>query len=148
MALNVDHAATLTRAALPLLRASDAASVVFISSVSGMRPQPYPQYAAAKAALIHLAASLARELGPDGVRVNALSPGSILFPGGGWERTREQRPDDFAAWIERDLPHGRLGTAQEVADVAAFLLSRRASWVSGADVVVDGAQNAPGINGY
>jgi 3-oxoacyl-[acyl-carrier protein] reductase len=72
--LNVVHAAVLVRAALPHLTASDAASVVVVSSISGSRPQPKPQYAAAKAAEISLAASLARELGPQGIRVNTLSP--------------------------------------------------------------------------
>jgi 3-oxoacyl-[acyl-carrier protein] reductase len=119
-----------------------------ISSVSGSRPQPRPQYSAAKAAEIALAAALARELGPQGIRVNTLSPGSILFEGGSWARRRDDDPAAFAAFVERELPHGRLGTPQEVADVAAFLLSPRASWISGTDVVVDGAQNAPSMNGY
>ena len=146
--LNVVHAAVAVRAALPSLAASDAASVVVISSVSGSRPQPKAQYAAAKAAEIALAASLARELGPQGIRVNTLSPGSVLFEGGSWARRRDADPEAFGAFVEREFPFGRLGTAEEIADVAAFLLSPRASWVSGTDVVVDGAQNAPGMGGY
>lgn len=146
--LNVVHAAVAVRAALPALTASDAASVVVISSVSGSRPQPRPQYAAAKAAEIALAASLARELGPRGIRVNTLSPGSVLFEGGSWARRRDDDPEAYAAFVAREFPLGRLGTVQEIADVAAFLLSPRASWVSGTDVVVDGAQNAPGMGGY
>ena len=146
--LNVVHAAVAVRAALPSLTASDAASVVVISSVSGSRPQPRPQYAAAKAAEISLAAALARELGPQGVRVNTLSPGSVLFEGGSWAKRRDGDPEAFAAFVDREFPLGRLGTPQEIADVTAFLLSPRASWVSGTDVVVDGAQNAPGMGGY
>ena len=146
--LNVVHAAVAVRAALPHLAASDAASVVVISSISGSRPQPRPQYAAAKAAEIALAASLARELGPQGIRVNTLSPGSILFEGGSWARRRDDDPAGFAAFVEAEFPLGRLGAPEEVADVAAFLLSPRASWLSGTDVVVDGAQNAPGMGGY
>ena len=146
--LNVVHSAVLLRAAAPLLRASDAAAALVVSSVSGLRPQPRSQYAAAKAALVHLAASLGRELGPDGVRVNALSPGSILAPGGGWERRSREDPEAFAAFVEAEFPLGRLGTDEEVADVAAFLLSPRASWVSGTNVVVDGAQNAPTLGGF
>ncbi|HVM28615.1 MAG TPA: SDR family oxidoreductase [Mycobacteriales bacterium] len=147
-ALNAGHAAVLVRAAMPHLRASEAASVVVIASVSGSRPQPKAQYAAAKAAQISMAASLARELGPDGIRVNSLSPGSILFAGGSWDRRRQDDPEAFDAFVEAEFPLGRLGTVDEVADVAAFLLSPRAGWVSGTDVVVDGAQNAPGMAGF
>ena len=146
--LNVVHAAVLVRAALPHLSASDAASVVVVSSISGSRPQPKPQYAAAKAAEISLAASLARELGPQGIRVNSLSPGSVLFEGGSWARRRDDDRGAFEAFAAREFPFGRLGSPDEIADVAAFLLSPRASWVSGTDVVVDGAQNAPGMGGY
>jgi 3-oxoacyl-[acyl-carrier protein] reductase len=144
--LNAVHAAVLVRAALPHLRASDAASVLVIASVSGSKPQPRAQYAAAKAAEISMAASLARELAP--VRVNTLSPGSVLFEGGSWDRRRRETPEQFEAFVRSELPSGRLGTVPEVADVAAFLLSPRASWVSGTDVVVDGAQNAPGMGGF
>jgi 3-oxoacyl-[acyl-carrier protein] reductase len=148
LALNVTHPAVLLRAALPHLRARGGGAAVLIASISGLRPQPRAQYAAAKAAEIHLAHTLARELGPDGIRVNALSPGSILFEGGGWASRRETDPEAFDTWVAAEFPLGRLGTPKEVADVAAFLLSDRASWVSGANVVVDGAQNQPGMAGY
>jgi 3-oxoacyl-[acyl-carrier protein] reductase len=146
--LNVVHAAVAARAAAPFMRAAGGGAMVFIASISGMRPQPRAQYAAAKAAEIHLAASLARELGPDGIRVNALSPGSILFPGGGWDYRRKNDTETFEQWVRDEFPFGRLGHAEEVADVACFLLSARASWISGTNVVVDGAQNQPGMSGW
>jgi 3-oxoacyl-[acyl-carrier protein] reductase len=142
-ALNAGHAAELIRLGLPHLRAAGGGSVVIISSVTGMHPAPRTAYAAAKAAEIHLAATAAQELAPLGIRVNAVSPGSIMFPGGGWEWFKRTNPEVFAAWLAKEFPHGRLGRTEEVADVVTFLLSDRASWVTGTNVAVDGAQIYP-----
>ena len=141
-ALNAGHAAELIRAGLPHMRASGGA-VVIISSITGMRPAPRTAYAAAKAAEIHLAATAAQELAPYGIRVNAVSPGSIMFPGGGWDTFKQQNPGDFDTFLRTQFPFGRLGHAAEVADVVTFLLSERASWISGANIAVDGAQIYP-----
>ena len=142
-ALNAGHAAELIRAGLTHLRAAGGGSVVIISSITGMRPAPRTAYAAAKAAEIHLAATAAQELASAGVRVNAVSPGSIMFPGGGWDTFRREHPEDFAVFLASQFPFGRLGRPEEVADVVTFLLSARASWITGANVAVDGGQIYP-----
>jgi 3-oxoacyl-[acyl-carrier protein] reductase len=142
-ALNAGHAAELIRAGLTHLRAAGGGSVVIISSITGMRPAPRTAYAAAKAAEIHLAATAAQELAPAGIRVNAVSPGSIMFPGGGWDSFQREHPEDFAAFLASQFPFGRLGRPEEVADVVSFLLSARASWITGANIAVDGGQIYP-----
>ncbi len=144
--LNVLHAVDLLRAAVPLLEASDAASAIFVASISGRAPTGRgASYAAAKAGLIHAARSLAWELGPQGIRVNALSPGSTLFEGGGWERTQRAMPDQFAEFERLDFPRGRLSSVAEIADAVLFLASPRASGINAADLQVDGGQRRPSI---
>ncbi len=142
-ALNAGHAAELIQAGLGHLRAARGGAVVIISSITGLRPAPRTAYAAAKAAEIQLAATAAQELAPDNIRVNAVSPGSIMFPGGGWDQFRQDNPEDFATFLATQFPFHRLGHLAEVADVVTFLLSARASWVTGSNVVVDGGQRYP-----
>jgi len=141
--LNVGHAVRAIRAVVPHMRAPTECSIVIISSISGWKPGPRAQYGAAKAAEIFMAGALARDLAPQRIRINTVSPGSIFFPGGGWDRFRQQQRPRFEAFVQREFPWQRLGTAEEVADVVTFLLSARARWVNGANIAVDGAQNNP-----
>lgn len=144
--LNLFHAVRATRAALPYFRKRGGGSVVTVASISGWRPAPDKSiYGAAKAAEIFLSSSLALELAPQNVRVNTVSPGSIDFPGGVWERFRNQNPEQFAAFAGREFPAGRLGKAGEVADVIVFLSSPKANWINGAHIPVDGAQGRPSV---
>ena len=141
--INLLHSVRTIRAALPFLKKAGGGSVVMISSVSGWKPGPGSQYGAAKAAEIFLASSLAWELAPDAIRVNTVCPGSIMFPGGGWDNFRREHAERFAQFLTRELPAKRLGTAQEVADVVTYLVSERASWINGSMIPVDGAQGRP-----
>lgn len=142
-ALNVLHAANAIRAAVPHFDRQGGGSALIIASITGWKPGPKSSYAAAKAAEIHLAAALGQELGPRNIRVNVLSPGSVLFPGGGWQEFRDTHPKRFASFAAGDFPRGRLVELGEVADAACFVLSDRASGISGANICVDAAQDHP-----
>jgi 3-oxoacyl-[acyl-carrier protein] reductase len=139
--LDVDVMATVraSAAALPHLRAAKGC-IVNTTSISGLGPSMRtPAYAAVKALVINYTASQAAALAKDGVRVNAIAPGSIEFPGGTWEKRRAEDPALYER-ILRSIPFGRLGTPEEVADVALFLASPLARWVTGQTIVVDGGQ--------
>lgn len=138
---NVGAAYRVSHAALPALRARGGGVIAMIASIWGREGGGSPSYNVAKAAEISLAKAMARDLAPDGIRVLSVAPGSTLFPGGSWERRLRDDPEGMAAFIERELPFGRLGTVEEIADVVTFLVSPRASWVVGTCVVVDGGQS-------
>lgn len=141
--VNVVHAATTIRAALPWLARSGDGAALVVGSLSGWKPRARSSYAVAKAAEIHLAPALAVELAKERVRVNTLSPGSVEFEGGRWARTRAADPEAHQKFVADNLPGGRFVTLEEVADAACFLLSPRASGINGAHVPVDGAQDRP-----
>lgn len=138
---NVGAAVRVSRAALPALRARGGGVVAVIASIWGREGGGGPSYNVAKAAEISLAKAMASDLAAEGIRVFSVAPGSTLFPGGSWERRMREDPEAMAEFVARELPWGRLGTVDEVADVVSFLVSPRASWVVGACVVVDGGQS-------
>ena len=130
----------MSRLVVPHMRARGSGSIVMIASIWGRESGGRMVYNAVKAAEISLAKAMAQQLAKDGIRVNSVAPGSILFPGGSWEKRVKADPDGMAAFVRAELPFGRFGRAEEVGDVVAFLASPRASWITGACLPVDGGQ--------
>lgn len=127
-------------AAVPALEASRG-TVIHISSIYGREAGGLITYNVAKAALLSLTKGMARDLAPKGIRVVSVAPGSVLHPGGSWERRQKADPAGIEEFVRREIPMGRFGTPEEIADVVTFLASPRASWVTGTCVVVDGGQS-------
>ena len=129
----------MVEAAMPWLERSAAASIVIVASVSGREIDfAAGPYGAFKAALIHYAQGLAYKLAPKGIRANTISPGNTYFPGGVWERIEQGNPALFAEAMALN-PTGRMGTPEEMARAAAFLASPAASFITGTNLVIDGA---------
>jgi len=133
------------RAAVPFMRRQHRGRIIFIASVWGRESGGRTGYNMAKAAEISLAKSLSRELAKDNILVNSVAPGSLMFPGGSWERRKRADPEGMAAYVKSEMPLGRFGTPKEVAAVVTFLASDRASLVTGASWSVDGGMSRSNI---
>lgn len=117
------------------------ANIIFISSIAGVDALGTSvTYAALKAAVNHTTRALSKTVGKEGIRVNAIAPGNILFEGGVWDKNTRERPDDWGRWVRREVALRRFGKVEEIADAALFLASPRASFITGAVLIVDGGQ--------
>jgi 3-oxoacyl-[acyl-carrier protein] reductase len=140
---NVDLMAAVraSRLAVPHLKQSERACILHTSSIGSLRPRTMgPPYAAMKAALNHYTQTQALALAGDRIRVNAIAPGSIEFEEGVWDRVKHENPEQYAK-VLATIPFGRYGTPEEVANLALFLASPLAGWITGQIVVVDGGQS-------
>ncbi len=141
LGLEVDVLGTVraVEAALPFLEASEAASIVAISSTAAVNTSGGVRaYSGLKAALISYMSGLSTNLGAKGIRANTVSPGAIYFEGGVWDVRKREAPEAYAAAVARN-PMGRLGTPEEVAAAVVFLASPAAGYISGTNLIVDGA---------
>ncbi len=140
--VNLFTATTLIAAATPLLARSAPASIVCISSICGVEALGAPvTYSAAKAALLMAVKGLSTPLAGQGIRINAVSPGNIMFPGGTWARKLAENPQAVQAMLDAKVPQRRFGAPEDIAKAVAFLASSHAGFITGANLVVDGGQS-------
>ena len=140
--INVFQTVRMTRLVAPHMQKRGGGAVVNVSSISGWIPQlaGSGQYGSSKAALIFLTERLALELVRHKIRVNTVSPSSIIWPGGEWDDYRIKNEKLFGDYVRDGFPMGRLGKPEEVADVIVFLASQRANWINGRHIPVDGLE--------
>lgn len=143
--LNVLAAVRACRAVLPEMIERKSGAIAIVSSIYGRESGGATTYNASKAASLSLAKQLARQVAPHGVRVNAIAPGSILFPGGNWQRRIDADPEAMRRFVASDMPMGRFGRPEEVANAIAFVCSDRASLITGTCINVDGGQSRSNI---
>lgn len=141
MELNYFSAVHVSKLAVEQMKRSGGGAIVNITSVFGRESGGKVTYNNAKAALISFTKSLADEVIADGIRVNSVAPGSILHETGNWKKRLEENPEAIQQFVQNEIPAGRFGTAEEVANVVAFLASEKASWMVGTSVNVDGGQS-------
>ncbi|UNL83614.1 SDR family NAD(P)-dependent oxidoreductase [Priestia koreensis] len=141
MELNYVSGVHLSQLVVNEMKAAGSGSIINITSIFGRESGGKVTYNNAKAAMISFTKSLADEVIKDGIRVNGVAPGSILHPTGNWIKRVEENPEKMKKFVAEQIPAGRFGKPEEVANVVTFLASDKASWVVGATLNVDGGQS-------
>lgn len=141
MSLNFFSTVDLSKRVLPIMKKQKSGIIINITSIYGRESGGKATYNAAKAATISFTKALANEAIKDGIRVNGIAPGSILHPDGNWQKRIEENPAKMNEFVRNEISAGRFGTPEEVANVAVFLASEKASWIVGATINVDGGQS-------
>lgn len=145
LALNVTALSHLARLVVPAMSQQGGGRIIAISSIFGREAGGRTAYNALKAASISLTKSLAMQLAPQNILVNSVAPGSILFPGGSWDRRVKENPKGMEEFVRSNLPLGRFGSPEEVAALVVFLASAASSLIAGACIPIDGAQSRSNI---
>jgi 3-oxoacyl-[acyl-carrier protein] reductase len=139
--INLFGSVGLIAQALPRMISAKSGSILLVSSIAGIESTPAPlAYSGAKAALLNYTKNLSRQVAHEGIRVNAVAPGNVLFPGGSWEKHIANDPARVETYINAEVPMRRFGAPAEIADAVLFLSSPRASFITGACLVADGGQ--------
>jgi 3-oxoacyl-[acyl-carrier protein] reductase len=138
--MNFFGSVRLAQAAIPHLP-SPGGNILFIASIVAVEATAAPlPYSSAKAALVNYSKNLSRAVAAQGIRVNCLAPGNVLFPGGSWERHLRERREEVERYISTEVPQKRFGTPEEIADFAAYLVSPVSGFATGECYIMDGGQ--------
>jgi 3-oxoacyl-[acyl-carrier protein] reductase len=139
--LNLLGSINVVRVVVPIMKKNGSGTIIFISSIAGLEALGAPiTYSVAKAGLISLSKNLSHPLAKDDIRVNVVAPGNIIFKGGRWEEIIKEKPNIIEDYIKKRVAMQRFGKPEEIADAVMFLASERASFITGACLIVDGGE--------
>ena len=142
--INFFNAVMLTKQLLPLIVSNESKnkSITFISSIAGIEYLDCPiSYSCAKSSLSVFSKALSKTLGSDGIRVNTISPGNILFEGSTWDQKISKDKKLTNEYIKNNVPLNKFGSTSDVAQLVEYIISDKSSFLTGSNLVIDGGQN-------